>query len=211
MVYALDSREEGAVARKTVIAVSNLKGGVGKSTTSIYLAGAAVRTGRGPVTLIDADPQASSAEWLETAPIDGVELVEAPTTRLVARALDQVGRHLVVVDTPPGAGDEKIVRAVLDTADVVIIPTRAGGPEASRVLATLSLVPERTPRGIVVCAARTGTRDLEETVAAWLEAGQLIWGVIPERVTIASGAAAPLSPVGLAHYENVLLRALAEA
>jgi chromosome partitioning protein len=199
------------VARRVVIAVSNLKGGVGKSTTSIYLAGAAVRTGRAPVTVVDADPQASSAEWLEAAPLEGVQLVEAPTARLVARALEQAGRHLVVVDTPPGAGDEKIVRAVLEVADVVIIPTRAGGPETSRVFTTLSLVPASTPRGIVVCAARTGTRDLEETVAGWRESGQNIWGVIPERVTIASGAAAPLSTVGLAHYENVLLSALAVA
>lgn len=197
------------MARRVVIAVSNLKGGVGKSTTSVYLAGAAVRSGRAPVTLVDADPQASSAEWLEASPIEGVELVEAPTARLVARALDQVGRHLVVVDTPPGAGDEKIVRAVLEAADVVIIPTRAGGTEASRVVATLSLIPPATPRGIVLCAARTTTRDLEETVRAWRENGQLIWGVIPERVTIASGAAAPLSPIGIAHYENVLLSALA--
>jgi hypothetical protein len=36
-----------------------------------------------------------------------------------------------------------------------------------------------------------------------------VWGVVPERVTIASGAASPLSLIGLAHYENVLLSALA--
>ncbi|HTX00018.1 MAG TPA: ParA family protein [Acidimicrobiales bacterium] len=197
------------MARKLVIAVSNLKGGVGKSTTSIYLAGAAVRSGRSPVTLVDADPQASSAEWLEAAPLDGVELVEAPTARLVTRALEQAGRHLVVVDTPPGAGDEKIVRAVLEAADVVIVPTRAGGTEASRVVTTLSLIPASIPRGIVVCAARTATRDLDETVASWKESGEQIWGVIPERVSIAGGPAADLSPVGLAYYENVLLSAIA--
>lgn len=196
------------MARKIVIAVSNLKGGVGKSTAAVYLSAAAVRTGRGPVTLIDADPQASSAEWLEQAPIEGVSLVEAPTSRLVARALEQAGRHLVIVDTPPGAGDEKIVRAVLESANVVVIPTKAGGTEASRVLATLALIPAGTPRGIVLSAARIGTRDLEETVGAWREAGQAIWGVVPERVTIAAGSATALSPVGLAHYENVLLSAL---
>jgi chromosome partitioning protein len=197
------------VARKLVIAVSNLKGGVGKSTTSVYLAGAAARSGRAPVTLLDADPQASSAEWLEAAPIEGVELLEAPTARLVTRALEQVGRHLVVVDTPPG--DEKIVRAVLEAADVVVIPTRAGGTEASRVVTTLSLIPASTPRGLVVCSARTTTRDLDDTVEGWREAGQQIWGVIPERVSIASGAATPLSSVGLAYYENVLLSAIAAA
>ncbi len=197
------------MAQRVVVAVSNLKGGVGKSTSAVYLSGAAVRSGRGPVTLIDADPQASSAEWLESAPIEHVEVVEAPTTRLVTRALEQARRRLVIVDTPPGAGDEKIVRAVLEAADVVVVPTRAGGTETSRVLATLALMPASMPRGIVVCSARLGTRDLDETVAAWEASGEEVWGLIPERVSIAAGAAGPLSSVGIAHYENVLLSALA--
>ena len=47
------------------IVVSNVKGGVGKTTTSVYLAAAAARRGRGPVLLVDADPQGSTAEWYE--------------------------------------------------------------------------------------------------------------------------------------------------
>jgi len=39
------------------IIVTSLKGGVGKTTSSIYLSAAAVERGYDPVTLIDADPR----------------------------------------------------------------------------------------------------------------------------------------------------------
>src|SRR5580658_3992155 len=103
------------------IVISNVKGGVGKSTTSIYLSAAAVARGYDPVLLIDADRQASSAEWLEQREIEGVTLVEAPSERTVTRAMT---RHdgLAVVDTPPG--DQRIVEAALGAADAIVIPTR---------------------------------------------------------------------------------------
>lgn len=191
---------------RTVIAVTNVKGGVGKTTSAVYLAGAAVRSGRSPVLLVDADTQASSAEWLEDAPVDGVRLVEAPTARMVARAMEAGSERVAIVDSPPG--DEKTVRAVLERADAVVIPTRVGGPEPSRVRATLDMIAPGKRRGIVVCAARTGTRDLDETVRIWEEEGETIWGVVPERVAIAAGSSSSLSIVGLVHYENVLIQAL---
>ncbi|HTX63312.1 MAG TPA: ParA family protein, partial [Acidimicrobiales bacterium] len=158
-----------------------------------------------PVLLVDADRQASSAEWLEARPVGGVELEEAPSERTVARAME---RHdgLAVVDTPPG--DERIVRAAVERADSVIIPTRAGGVEYSRVVATVEMLPSKTPYGFVICAARLGTNDLAQTVA-WWEAEQIpIWGVVPERVAIASGPEARLSREGIEVYSDVLRRAL---
>jgi len=186
------------------IVVSNVKGGVGKTTTSVYLAAAAARRGREDVLLIDADRQASSAEWLEESPIDGVELVEAPSERTVGRAMDR-HRGLAVVDTPPG--DERIVRAALERADAVVIPTRAGGVEFTRVVATLGMLGRSTPRGIVVCAARLGTNDLAETVAWWTDQDVPVWEIIPERVGIASGPDGRLYPEGLDLYANVLKKA----
>ncbi|MGO9028202.1 MAG: ParA family protein [Acidimicrobiales bacterium] len=187
------------------IVVSNVKGGVGKTTTSVYLAAAAVARGWEPVVLVDADRQASSAEWFEVTPIEGVDLVEAPSERTVTRALG--GRHaLAVVDTPPG--DERIVRAALDKADAVIIPTRAGGVEYSRVVATLEMIAGDTPRGVVICAARLGTNDLQEAVDWWTESKVPIWGIIPERVGIASGPESRLYREGLDAYDSVLKRAL---
>jgi chromosome partitioning protein len=187
------------------IVVSNVKGGVGKTTSAVYLAGAAAERGREAVFLVDSDRQASSAEWLEMSPIPGVELVEAPSERTVAKAMEK-GEGIVVVDTPPG--DERIVRAALTRADALVIPTRAGGVEPNRVVATLEMTPANIPAGVVICSARLGTRDLEATVAWWTELEVPVWGIIPERVSIASGPAANLSVEGLELYGQVLRKAL---
>ncbi len=185
------------------IVVSNVKGGVGKTTTAVYLAAAAAERGN-PVLLVDSDRQASAAEWLDQRPLDGVEMFEAPSERMVTRAMNNPDSY-VIVDTPPG--EERIVRAALKLADAVVIPTRVGGVEPNRVLATLELTPADTPCGIVVCAARLGTNDLEATVEDWASAKVPIWGVIPERVSIASGPGARLSREGLELYDAVLRKA----
>ena len=187
------------------IVVSNLKGGVGKTTTAVYLAAVAAAQGHDPVVLVDADRQASLAQWLEDRPLDGVEVVEAPSERTLARAMnghDGIG----IVDTPPG--DERLVQAALATADAVVIPTRAGGVEFARVEVTLQMTPARTPRGLVVCSARLGTNDLEETIAWWRSEKVPVWGVVPERVGIAAGPEGRLYREGLDEYEKVLRRAL---
>jgi chromosome partitioning protein len=186
------------------IVVSNLKGGVGKTTTCVYLAAVAAEKGH-EVVLIDADRQASSAEWLEERPIDGIEVVEAPSERTLVRAM---GRHdgIGIVDTPPG--DERLVQAAIATADTVVIPTRAGGVEYPRVAVTLGMIPARTPHGIVISAARLGTNDLQETIEWWRAQKVPIWGVIPERVGIAAGPEARLYRDGMREYETVLRRVL---
>ena len=187
------------------IVVSNVKGGVGKTTSAVYLAAAAAARGREAVFLVDSDPQGSAAEWFEQNPVEGVELIEAPSERTVVRALaDSDG--IVIVDTPPG--DERIVRAALRRADAVIIPTRAGGVEPSRVLATLEMTPADIACGIVVCAARLGTNDLEATVEDWSNAKVPVWGVIPERVAIASGPASRIYREGLEVYQEVLRKVM---
>jgi chromosome partitioning protein len=190
------------------IVVSNVKGGVGKTTTAVYLAGVAAQKGRSPVLLVDADRQASSAEWFETMPIDGVELVEAPSERTVVRAMNQ-DNGIVVVDTPPG--EERIVRAALERADAVIIPTRSGGVEPNRVVATLEMTPSNIPAGVVICSARLGTNDLEATIDWWGELKVPVWGIIPERVSIASGPASRLSSEGLELYGKVFRKVTAKA
>jgi chromosome partitioning protein len=187
------------------IVVTNLKGGVGKTTTAVYLAAAAVARGYDPVVLIDADRQASSAEWLEERPVEGVEVVEAPSERTLTREMNRDG-GLRVVDTPPG--DERLVQSAINSADAVVIPTRAGGVEFARVAVTLGMIPARTPRGVIVAAARLGTNDLDETIAWWRAEKVPVWGVIPERVGIAAGPEARLYRQGLDEYDAVLRRLL---
>jgi chromosome partitioning protein len=194
-----------------IIVVAALKGGVGKTTTTVYLA--ALAAARRPATLVDADPQASAADWIESAEDEYFErltLVEAPTDRLLLKALDRIDNEdVAVVDTPPG--NERLLAKAIERADVVVVPTRIGGVETARVEAVLDVVPRKLPVGLVICSARTYTRDYQDVVAAWSEAGVAVWGSVPERVSIAAGPEGALSPDGVESYRAVWRRVLRAA
>lgn len=194
-----------------IVVVAAVKGGVGKTTTSVYLA--ALGAGRRSVTIVDADPQAAAAEWVEQAEDDRlrkVSVIEAPTDRLVTRALDKLDADgLAVVDTPPA--HDRTLGKILERADVVVVPTRVGGIEVPRVEAVLGLIPEGTPAGLVISSARTITRDYHDTLALWSEAKVPVWGSIPERVAIAAGPTRPLHDEGLEAYKKVWRRVQAAA
>ena len=191
-----------------IVVVAALKGGVGKTTTAVYLS-AVSGGGKRSVVLVDSDPQGSAADWLEHGAdeaFESIDVVEAPTERLLMRTLDRVeGDDVAIVDTPPG--HERLLAKALERADVVVIPTRVGGVETARVEAVLDMVPKRLPAGLVFASARTFTRDYQETVAMWHEAGVPVWGTIPERVGIAAGPDGWLSAEGLELYGEVWRRA----
>jgi chromosome partitioning protein len=192
-----------------IVVVAALKGGVGKTTTTVYLSAVAAANKRS-ATLVDSDPQASAADWIENAEDDAFErvtLVEAPTERMLTKALSRIeGEDVAVVDTPPG--NERLLAKAIEVADAVVIPTRIGGVETARVEAVLDLVPRRMPVGLAICSARTYTRDYQEVVAAWIEAGVPVWGTVPERVAIAAGPEGWLSEDGLESYRTVWRRAV---
>ena len=161
----------GTLVNATRVREVPLKAGdqilIGKTTTSVYLSAVAAGTRR-DTTLIDADPQASAADWLESSEDEALErvtLIEAPTDRMLLKALDRIdGDEVAVVDTPPG--NERLLAKAIEQASIVIIPTRVGGVETPRVEAVLDMVPTKVPVGLAICSARTYTRDYHDMVAA---------------------------------------------
>ena len=190
-----------------IVVSAAIKGGVGKTTTSVYLAALAADGDR-PVTLVDADPQASAAEWVEEATdaqLQHLEVVEAPTERLLAKALDRVvPGEVAIVDTPPA--HEQMLAKALARASAVVIPTRVGGVETPTATAVLDIVPDGVPAGLVICSARSYTRDYHEALANWQDEDAPVWGTVPERVAIAQGPDGWLAADGLDAYGEVWRR-----
>jgi hypothetical protein len=60
---------------------------------------------------------------------------------------------------------------------------------------------------VVICAARLGTNDLDSAVRWWTDSKVPVWGIIPERVGIASGPESRLYREGLDAYDGVLKKA----
>ena len=109
-----------------IVALLNQKGGVGKTTIALHLAGVWARGGA-RVTLVDADPQGSALDWAAQRAREGVPRLfgvlglpretlhhEAPE---IARSADYV-----VIDGPPRVA--ALMRSALLAADLVLIPVQ---------------------------------------------------------------------------------------
>jgi chromosome partitioning protein len=120
-----------------IVAVVNLKGGVGKSTTAIYFATVASEGGEKAVVL-DADNEKSATEWAALGELP-FEVTPAERDRLArqARALAK-GGHTVVIDTPPN--DREVLRAAASVADRVVVPVAPTGVDVNRLRATLEVL-----------------------------------------------------------------------
>lgn len=116
-----------------VIAVANQKGGCGKTTISMNVAGCLARAGY-KVLLVDADPQASAIQWRnnheESALPFHVQSFPFPTLhKELPQQIDQSGYEIVLIDCPPGAaakpdGKRDITRSALLVAHAVLMPVR---------------------------------------------------------------------------------------
>jgi chromosome partitioning protein len=204
-----------------ILAVGNLKGGVGKSTLAVNLA--CELAAGGTVWLVDADAQATTAEWLaggqlpvkgEPLPLDDEKGAAAWMRRIQANTAD-----LVVIDLPPHNG--AATAAALILADLFLVPVAPSGLDLRAAAKALDLLREaRAARGDGRPAAllvpskvdrRTGAgREIE---AALHEMGEPVGPAIGLRAAFVDSATGngwvgSYAPRSAAHQEIATLAAV---
>ena len=159
-----------------ILALLNQKGGVGKTTLALAIAGEWAMQGR-RVILIDADPQGSALDWSEMRAREGLPRLFS----VIGLARDTLHREapalardadLVVIDGPPRVAG--LMRSALLATDMVLIPVQPSpfdGWASAEMLALISEAriyrPELVARFVLNrCGGRTVlARDTAEALA----------------------------------------------
>ncbi|QGH78036.1 ParA-like dsDNA partitioning protein [Mycobacterium phage LoneWolf] len=118
----------------TIISIVHTKGGVGKTTSAIYLASAAARSGL-ETLVIDSDEQYSASVWADEAAQRGIGLPFTVTKN--PNNVDWDSKELVLIDTPPGTSAR--IDWAVEQADLILIPCGCSPIEVERVWPTLEM------------------------------------------------------------------------
>jgi chromosome partitioning protein len=175
-----------------IVTVANLKGGVGKTTTSVFAAHALVEVTGAPCALIDADPQASATAWANRAAEAGrplsVPVLAQPASRLAELVPDAPN---VVIDTP--AADVDVVAAAIRLADLVLIPTSTSALDLSRVQLTVDAAVRRGKPAAVLLTRTRRTRSVATSEESLRSAGvRVLRTHIPLREALAMSFGQPV-------------------
>jgi len=187
------------------LAVCNLKGGVGKTTTAVYLAAGLHRSGR--TLLVDADPQQSALLWSQQDPIFPYTVVSLPVRDLHRRLAD-LGRgydHLVI-DTGPA--DAAIIRSAVMAAEVVIVPASPTGLDVNRLMPTVELLAEvdaihPVQVGVLLTRVRKGTLSAKGVREVLAEVGLPLFDTSIPLAEMYAGSFG-IAPTDLGAYEELI-------
>lgn len=169
------------------LVIASQKGGVGKTTIAGHLGVAAEQSGAGPVALIDCDPQGSLSSWWNERTADSPLFATVAIANLAnhLQALDQAGVKLAIIDTPPAVTD--MIRAVLQVADLVLIPTRPSPHDLRAVGSTVDLVESSGKRMVfVINGAAARAKIAGEAAVALSQHGTVAPVTIYQRTDFAS-------------------------
>ncbi len=169
------------------IVVASQKGGVGKTTLAGHIGVMAESQGAGPVALIDTDPQGSLASWWNerAAAVPLFAQVEIAKLQEHLGLLAKAGVKLAIIDTPPAV--TAMIREVLRSADLVLIPTRPSPHDLRAVGSTVQLVEEAGKRMIfVINGAAPRARIAGEAAVALSQHGTVAPITLHQRTDFAS-------------------------
>lgn len=130
-----------------VIAFTNSKGGVGKSTTALALAQVFARGGAS-VTLIDADPNQPLIKWAQKDPMalpSSLNILGGITEETIIDTIDSAALRdpFVLVDLEGSAN--MAVSYTIGRADLALIPMRGSQLDADQAVRVMQLI-ERESR-----------------------------------------------------------------
>src|SRR3984893_18381703 len=127
-----------------IVAVLTPKGGAGKTTVALHLAGELERRGAS-VLLVDADPQGSALDWAEQRDRAGRPRlfgIVALAPQTLHREVPDLAKSVdhVVIDGPPRT--TALVRSAMLAAELVLIPIQPSAFDVWASHAVLDLVRE---------------------------------------------------------------------
>lgn len=203
-----------------IVAALSRKGGVGKTSVCMNLAGCMAEAGH-RVVLFDLDPQGSAKRWADQAsdespmpfPVFAVELEGARKFKQrIDSAAKETGAEICIVDCPPELREESLTAAML--AELVLIPVSPSALDLWAAQGAVEMCRDARamlkgdkPRVVLVPSKVSPGTNMARQITETLEAfGEPVGPAIAERIahresTIAGQTICSYAPNSMAHRE----------
>lgn len=175
---------------KTIV-ITSQKGGSAKSTLSAHLAVEAERAGDGPIWIVDTDKQGTLSRWHERREAETPQRAEISFRELPSGLSTLDARHkaaFCLIDTAPAISEQ--TAAVIELADMVLIPVQPSPADLWAVADTIELVKEAgKPFLFIITKAKPQATITAQTIAALSQHGRVSQAFIADRVAYATAFA----------------------